>query len=270
MLSSRLWSDLSVLDFQSTSLPQTIAILPIAAIEQHGPHLPLGVDAMIMEGCLKRALSLLPETLAAVFLPIQKIGVSLEHKDFPGSLSLSSKTAAQMLFEISQSVSRAGIKKLILMNSHGGNSAVISQLSLELRAQLNLLAVTCSWSRFGYPPGLFSEEEIRLGVHGGDIETSLMLALRPELVDQKKAKNFTSAALKYEHDFIWLRPDRPAGFGWMAQDLSIEGALGDASQASAAKGEAVINYWASAFIDLLKDVERFDLANLRPAPELKL
>ncbi|GDX38919.1 creatininase [Methylocystaceae bacterium] len=266
MLSSRFWSDLSLHDFQSGSLPQAIAVLPIAAIEQHGPHLPFGVDAMIMEGCLNRALMQMPETLATVFLPIQKIGVSLEHRDFAGSLSLSSQTAARMLFEISESVARTGIKKLILMNSHGGNSAVLSQLALELRAHFNLLAVTCSWSRFGYPQGLFDAEEVRLGIHGGDIETSLMLALRPELVDQTKAKNFTSAALNYERDFIWLRADRPAGFGWMAQDLSSAGAVGDASKASAAKGEAVINYWASAFIELIRDVERFDLSNLRNAP----
>ena len=266
MLSSRFWSDLSLHDFQSASLPHTIAVLPVAAIEQHGPHLPFGVDAMIMEGCLKRALLQMPDTLGAIFLPIQKIGVSIEHRDFPGSLSLTSQTAARMLFEISESVARAGIKKLILMNSHGGNSAIISQLALELRAQLNLLAVTCSWSRFGYPPDLFDAEELRLGVHGGDIETSLMLALRPELVDQTKAKNFTSAALNYEQDFIWLRTDRPAGFGWMAQDLSLAGAVGDASQASAAKGEAVINYWANAFVELVKDVDRFDLSNLRSVP----
>lgn len=263
MLPSCFWSELSLRDIRAHDMAGVIAVLPIAAVEQHGPHLPLGVDAMIMEGCIERVAARLPEDLDAVFLPMQSVGVSLEHCDFPGTLWLSQETASRMLLDIAEGVARAGVKKLVLMNSHGGNSALISTVALELRARFGLLAVTCSWARFGYPDGLFSAQEQRHGIHGGEIETSLMLAFRPELVDMGRAKNFPPATLDFERDFAWLRADRPAGFGWLTQDLSPSGAMGDASRATAEKGEATADYWATAFIELLRDVEAFDLARLK-------
>jgi creatinine amidohydrolase len=263
MLPSCFWSELSLRDIRAHDMSGVIAVLPVAAVEQHGPHLPLGVDAMIMEGCIERVAARLPEDLDAVFLPMQSVGVSIEHRDFPGTLWLSQGTASRVLLDIAEGVAGAGVRKLLLMNSHGGNSALISTVALELRARAGLLAVTCSWSRFGYPDGLFSAQEQRHGIHGGEIETSLMLAFRPELVDMARAKNFPPATLDFERDFAWLRADRPAGFGWMTQDLSPSGAMGDASRASAEKGEATADYWATAFVELLRDVEAFDLARLK-------
>jgi creatinine amidohydrolase len=262
----RYWADLSIRDFRALDMERVIAVLPVAAVEQHGPHLPVGVDTQIMQGCLERVASRLPDDLPALFLPIQSVGVSLEHSDFPGTLSLSHETASRTLIEIGEGVRRAGVRKIVLLNSHGGNSPLIAQVALEMRARFSLLAVTCSWSRFGYPDGLFSEDELRHGIHGGEVETSLMLAFRPELVDTARAKNFPPATLDFERDFVWLRSDRPIGFGWLAQDLSPAGAMGDASKASAEKGEATADYWATAFIELLRDVEAFDLAKLRPRP----
>jgi creatinine amidohydrolase len=263
MLPSPYWSELSLDDMRALDMTRVIAVLPVAAVEQHGPHLPLGVDAMIMEACIERVALRLPEDLDAAFLPVQSVGVSIEHRDFPGTLTFSQETAARMLIEIAESVVRAGVRKIVLLTSHGGNSALITQVALDLRARLGTLSVTCSWSRFGYPDGFFPEQEIRHGIHGGEIETSLMLAFRPELVDMARAKNFPPATLVFERDFAWLRADRPAGFGWMAQDLSPAGAMGDAARATAAKGEAVADYWATAFIELLRDVEAFDLNRLR-------
>lgn len=266
MLASRYWSELSLRDFRALDMARLTAVLPVAAIEQHGPHLPVGVDAMIMEGCVARVAARLPADLLALFLPMQSVGVSIEHRDFPGTLSLSHDTAPRVLRDLAESALRAGVKKLVLLNSHGGNSALISQVALDLRARHGVLAVTSSWSRFGYPDGLFGAEELKHGIHGGEVETSLMLALRPELVDMSRARNFAPRSLDFERDFTWLRADRPAGFGWMAQDLSPAGAMGDASKATRQKGEAVADYWATAFIELLRDVEAFDLARLG-APE---
>ncbi|MBM3577023.1 MAG: creatininase family protein [Alphaproteobacteria bacterium] len=263
MLPSPFWSELSLRDMRAHDMSRVIAVLPIAAVEQHGPHLPLGVDAMIMEGCIDQVAARLPEDLETVFLPVQNIGVSTEHRDFPGTLTLTNETASRVLSEVAESVLRTGVKKLVLLNSHGGNSALVSQTAFDLRARFGALAVIASWARFGYPDDLFSETELRHGVHGGEIETSLMLAFRPELVDMARAKNFPPATLDFERDFAWLRADRPAGFGWMAQDLSPAGAMGDASKASAEKGEAVADYWATAFIELLRDVEAFDLTRLK-------
>ena len=262
MRSSRYWSDLSTPDFAALDLERVIAVLPIAATEQHGPHLPVGVDAMIMQHMISRVAAQLPQELGALFLPLCSVGVSTEHRDFPGTLTLSPATALQLLLETSEGVARAGVRKLLLLNSHGGNSALISQAALELRARHKVLAATCSFSRFGYPEGLFDADEVRHGIHGGDVETSLMLAFRPELVDISKAEDFPTASRDFERDFAVLRADRPAGFGWMAQDLSPAGAMGDASKASAAKGKATARHWSLALIALLRDLDRFDLSRL--------
>lgn len=262
-MSSPYWTERSSSDFSARDMSRAIAILPVAAVEQHGPHLPLGVDAMIMQGCLDRVAPLLPTDVEAIVLPIQSIGVSLEHRDFAGTLTLAPETAARLLGDIAESVFRAGVCKIVLMNSHGGNSALISQVALDLRSRFEALAVTCSWSRFGYPDGMFDPEEIRHGIHGGDIETSLMLAFRPDLVDMAQARHFTPESHAFEQEFRWLRADRPAGFGWMAQDLSPAGAMGDASRATADKGAQLADYWATSFVELLRDVARFDLARLR-------
>jgi len=263
MATMRYWMELSLREFRALDMAQVIVVLPVAAVEQHGPHLPVGVDAIIMEGCIARVARRLPQDFPVLFLPTQRLGVSTEHRDFPGTLTLSPAVAGQVLTQTAESAIRAGVRKLVLLNSHGGNSATVSQVALELRARHGALAVVCAWSRFGYPDGLFGEQELRHGIHGGEIETSLMLALRPELVDMTRAKNFAPRTLDFERDFAWLRADRPAGFGWMAQDLSPAGAMGDASKATAEKGEAVADYWATAFLELLRDVEAFDLSRFK-------
>jgi creatinine amidohydrolase len=262
MPTSRLWIELTAADLEATAMAEVIAILPLAAIEQHGPHLPLGTDGYIMEGYLDRVLARLPRDLPAVLLPIQQIGCSVEHRDFAGTLSLSARAALAAWSELGEAVARAGCRKLVIVNSHGGNSGLIDILAHELRATLGLFVVMASWQRFGYPDGLFSEAERVHGIHGGAIETSLMLTFRPDLVRRDKARDFVPASIAMERDFTWLRAGRPTGFGWMAQDLSPAGATGDASSATAAKGEACADYGATAFVELLRDVEAFDLAQL--------
>lgn len=259
MFPKRYWAELATTDFSGEDIARAIVVLPIAAIEQHGPHLPLGVDAMIMDGLLARAVPRLPASSPALFLPVQSAGASLEHTDFPGALSLSHETCLRLVTELGESALRAGPRKIVLLSSHGGNSSILSQAALILRQRLGALAVTCSWSRFGYPDGMFDAQELRHGIHGGAVETSLMLALRPDLVDMTKARDFSSTTKRMERDFRWLRADRPAGFGWMAQDLSTDGAIGDATAASALKGAALADYWADAFIELLEEVDRFSL-----------
>jgi len=259
---SPFWPDLKTTDFDALDWARTIVVAPISAIEQHGPHLPVGVDAMIMEGMIARIAPLLPATPRVLFLPIQSVGVSTEHRDFPGGLSLKPSTALAMLTELFDGPVASGAKKLVILNSHGGNSALVTQAALELRAHRGALAVTCSFARFGYPPGLFSDDELRHGIHGGAVETSLMLHLRPDLVDMSLAKNFPVATQDFAREFKWLSADRPAGFGWMAQDLSKDGAMGDATAASVQKGEAIAEYWARAFIELIHEVDAFELDRL--------
>ena len=177
-----------------------IAVLPLAATEQHGPHLPLGTDIMIGEAYLARVRELLPQAFPARFLPLQPVGISTEHIDFPGTLTLPTEVALQSWLAIGDSVARAGIRKLVMVTSHGGNSAAMSLVAQDLRAQHGMLAVTTSWSRFGVPDGLFTAEEIRHGVHGGAIETSIMLARCPRSVRTGRISDFRPSSIAMERD----------------------------------------------------------------------
>ncbi len=243
-----------------------IAVLPLAAVEQHGPHLPLGVDSFIAEAYVARVGKILPDELPVTFLPVQRIGVSVEHLAFPGTLTLSAETAIAVWTELGESLARCGLRKLVLVTSHGGNVAAMELVARDLRARLGMLVITVGWHRFGYPDGTFSAEEKRHGIHGGDIETSLMLAAVPETVHVDKAPNATPATLAMAGEFKWLGAYRPAGFGWMTQDINATGAIGDATLASAAKGEAALAHGAEAFVELLSEVDRFDLKRLQAGP----
>jgi len=208
----------------------------------------------------------LPADSAVLILPVQAVGASDEHRAYPGTLTLSPETALRAFIEIGESVHRAGIRKLVIINSHGGNIALIDLAARQLRVRHAMLAVHASWGRFGYPDGLFSADERTHGIHGGDIETSIMLAAFPDLVRREKIADFRPATYAMERDHAFLRADYPAGFGWMTQDLNASGAVGDASLATAEKGEAALDHGARAFVALLHDVEKFDLARLAAGP----
>src|SRR5205085_6738801 len=128
----------------------------------------------IAEAYLKLVRAQLPDDLGVMFLPVQAVGASDEHRAFRGTLTLSPETALRAFIEIGESVHRAGIYKLVIVNSHGGNIALIDLAARQLRVRLNMFAVHASWGRFGYPDGLFGEPEHTHGIHGGDIETSIM------------------------------------------------------------------------------------------------
>jgi creatinine amidohydrolase len=266
MLPTKLWAEMSWKDFQNADMANVIAVLPVAAIEQHGPHLPVGVDMLMNEGHLSRAIARTPAHLPVLFLPIQAIGKSNEHIEFPGTLTFSAETIIRAWTEIGESVARAGCRKMIIVNSHGGNVPAVDIVARELRVRRNMLVVATAWSRFGYPDGMFSAKERAHGIHAGDYETSVMLALRPDLVRMEEARDFESAVAAMERDFTWLRATPPVGFGWMSNDLNEFGALGNASIATAEKGEACADYGATAFIELLEDVAAFDMARLTRGP----
>jgi creatinine amidohydrolase len=265
------WTEIHWPDIAGGETARWVAVLPLAATEQHGPHLPLGTDVMIAEAYLARVRELLPEARPATFLPLQPIGISTEHIDYPGTLTLPTEVALKSWLALGESVVRAGIKKLVMVTSHGGNSAAMTLVAQDLRAQHGLLAVTTSWSRLSAAEKLFSAEEVRHGIHGGAVETSIMLARYPQTVRRGAIANFPSASMAMEKDHRWLSTQRPAPFAWQAQDLHPAGAVGDATKASAENGEKLLDHGASAFCELLAEIDNFDVKKLagRPNPSLK-
>jgi creatinine amidohydrolase len=260
------WTDLHWPDIGAAEPARWIAVLPLAATEQHGPHLPLGTDVMIAQAYLARVRELLPAGLPVTFLPLQPVGISTEHTDFPGTLTLSSEAALASWKALGASVALAGVKKLIIVTSHGGNSAAMALVAQDLRAELGLLVVTTSWSRFGVPDGLFPDQELRHGIHGGAVETSIMLARFGAHVRKDKIADFSPASIAMQQEYRWLSAHRPAPFAWQAQDLHASGASGDATLASVEKGELLLDHGARAFCELLTEVDKFDVNNLSKGP----
>lgn len=256
------WADHTTEDFRALDPERVIAVLPVAAVEQHGPHLPVATDTAIADGMVREVVRLLPAASQVLFLPTQQVGKSNEHIRSPGTLTLTWETAVRAWTEIGESVHRAGVRKLVIVNSHGGNVDVVSIVARELRVRLGMLAVATQWSRLGKPPGLYTDQELAVGIHGGDFETSLMLHFRPELVRMEKAQNFQPATLEIARTFDILRPTGFHAFGWIAQDVHPAGVCGDASLATAAKGKASAEHAAGEFVKLLRDVERFALSRL--------
>ncbi|MFK7879569.1 creatininase family protein [Roseobacter sp.] len=248
------WADFRAPDFADIDPMKTIAILPTAAIEQHGPHLPVGTDTLIGQGMLEELRRQAPDDMDLRILPLQAVGKSNEHLWAAGTLTLSAATALAVWTEIGLSVARAGIRKIAIVNSHGGNLDLVSILSRELRVQAAMLAVKCQWGSFGRPEGLYSQQEDQFGIHGGDVETSLMLHFRPATVDMGQAKDYRSTA---EHTAI--SPIGPVSYGWIASDLNPSGTVGEAHLATAEKGAATAKHQVAGFVDLLRKMENMAL-----------
>ena len=271
---SRFWADLTTREFAQLDLARTIAVLPVAATEQHGPHLPLSVDSDLVNGVVAAALPHLGAELSVLFLPTQTVGLSPEHERFAGTLTLKAETVIRLWTEIGESVARAGVKKLVLFNSHGGQVSVMDIVARDLRARLGLLVYSVSW--FNLPlldaqgadvAAQFSSEEHRFGIHAGEIETSMMLSLQPDLVDMKQAQNFASASQQRAGTFPILGNGRSAKFGWQMQDYNPAGAVGNAAAASADKGRAVLDAAGRSLAQLLAEVDQLPPDTLFPRSE---
>lgn len=253
------WTDFAAPEYLSIDPGKTIAILPVAAVEQHGPHLPVGTDTILNQGCLDLLIRTAPADLDLRILPVQAVGKSNEHIWARGTVTHTAHALIDSWIELGQSVSRAGIKKLVFINSHGGNEEIMGIVARELRVRENMLVVKSGWTRFQPPDGMLSDVEKRHGIHAGDLETSLMLHFHPELVHMDKLQNFPSIAARDEAEYTYLRPTGTHAYAWIASDLNPLGAVGNALNATAERGRLFAHAEVSGMIGLLREVERFPL-----------
>ncbi|MBB3137604.1 creatinine amidohydrolase [Rhizobium pisi] len=240
-----------------------IVVLPLGAHEQHGPHLPFETDTLIAEGIVGRLKMALPAGLPVTFLPAESVGYSIEHMDVEGTKTLAFDEAVNRWLGIAEGLAKQGIRKFVMLNAHGGNSPVMTIVATEARVRFAMLAVATSWTRFGVPEGVIPPEEKAIGIHGGDIETSVMLVLHPDKVDMAKTANFPSRQADFAGRFKHLRAYGPHAFGWKMSDLNMQGVAGNAAAATAEKGEALIAHAVKGLVELLEDVDAFDVTRLR-------
>jgi creatinine amidohydrolase len=258
----RLWRDMTWPEFDALDKERVIAVLPVAAIEQHGPHLPVYVDACINEGIVARTIELAPDDLPVTFLPPMPVGKSNEHIDFPGTLTLSAETLTRLWTEIGESVARAGIRKFVIFNSHGGQPQVAEIVCRDLRVRHKMFAVTINTYGLGKPPGAFPPDELRFGIHAGSSETSVMMHLRGDLVKDHERRDFQPLTARLAKESPILAGEGRIAFGWQVQDLHPAGAAGNALDADAARGKLVVEHAAKRFVQALQEIDRYPLSNL--------
>jgi creatinine amidohydrolase len=266
----RFWADLATTDFAHLALDRTIAVLPVAATEQHGPHLPLSVDTELVNGVVQASLAHLPADLPVLFLPTQAVGFSPEHARFAGTLTLKTDTIVRLWTDIGESVAATGVRKLVLFNAHGGQVSVMDLVARDLRARLDMLVYSVSW--FNLPlldergqdvNALFSAEEHRFGVHAGEVETSMMRVLRPDRVRMAAAQNFRSSSQDRAERFEILGNGRSAKLAWQMQDYNAHGAAGNAAAATEAKGQILLDAAGRGLAKLLQEIDQLPADTLR-------
>jgi creatinine amidohydrolase len=276
---SRFWSDWTAHDFAQAHAhgraSQLIAVLPVAATEQHGPHLPLSVDTALVDGVIAAALAHIAAEVPALFLPTQTVGFSPEHAAFAGTLTLKADTLIRLWTDIAESVAAAGVRKLVLFNAHGGQVGLMDVVARDLRARLGMLVYSVNW--FGLPltgpqgedvDALFSAHEHRFGIHAGEIETSMVLALTPEKVDMAQAQNFASTSEDRSKAYAILGNGKSAKLGWQMQDYNAAGAVGNAAAATPEKGRAVLDAAGRALAQMLSELHQLPLDTLVDKPKL--
>jgi creatinine amidohydrolase len=233
---------------------KTLVVLPTAAIEQHGHHLPLATDTLINNLLLGRALQKLPAELPVYALPPVHYGKSNEHLGFPGTLSLSATTFMAVVRDLGASLASAGFRKLVLYNTHGGNTSLIDVLARDFRAEFGLRMFALHGSG-GISFTSLSAQEKAYGFHAGEVETAFLLAAAPELVDRNAyTVNYIADVSKPE---LLLPENAAATFAWLTRDIASSGVMGDPRPATAENGERWIAEAATRLADALQAMANY-------------
>ena len=245
------------------------AILPVGSTEQHGPHLPMATDTATIDGLVRASLPYLPDDLPVLFLPTVAYGKSNEHSGYPGTLTVSANTLISLWKDIGACVAKAGVRKLVLYNSHGGQMSVMDIVARDLREEHDMMVVAANWYTLGLPEGLFTAHEGKHGIHAGDLESSVMLHLTPDYVRRDQFRNFSSLTeqMAEENKFLSITPS--GKLGWQMHDINPAGAAGDATRATAEKGAAVLDHVGRRFVELLHEIDRFPIERLANVPAWK-
>jgi len=233
-----------------------VIIQPVGAIEQHGPHLPIAVDSAISLGVLGKALGKLNSDISAYALPCLYYGKSNEHAGFPGTITLSATTLLSVIQEMALSVYRSGFRKLILMNSHGGQPQIMEIVARDLHEEYSDFSVfpLFTW-RVPHSAGeLLTAQEREYGIHAGDAETSIMLSLLPEQVHMDKAVKEYPQGLPQDS---LLDMEGKLPFAWLTKELSQSGVMGDATAATKEKGDRILESVANGWVQVIQDVYKF-------------
>jgi len=263
----RYWQDLTTRDFAALDPDRTVALLPLGSIEQHGPHLPVSTDATIAETMCVRAAARVPPNIPVLVMPTQSVGKSTEHLQYEGTLTHSAETLLQAWLEIGDSVARAGLRKLVFFNGHGGQPQIMEICCRELRIRHDMLCVGTGGGSFGPPAAAdIPADERRFGIHAGLVETSIMLHIAAARVQMEHAQDFPGLLAEVEQEYRWLRIIGSTYVGWQAQDLHPLGCSGDARLANAEIGRIYTDHITAGLAELLAEVSRYPLSAIRNRP----
>jgi creatinine amidohydrolase/Fe(II)-dependent formamide hydrolase-like protein len=247
-------------EIEAIARSDALVIQPIASVEQHGPHLPCYTDSLVAEGLVNRAISLTPEDVNVWVLPVIAYGKSNEHLGFPGTISLSAETLIAVCRDVGRSVSRSGFRKLAFVNGHGGQPHLLEMVARDIREETGLMVFPLFPYRLGVPEGAVSSpEEEALGIHGGELETSLVLALEPDAVHMDRLESGGDRVRKLYGDLRYLSLEGALPTAWLTKDLSENGVIGDPTNATVERGERVLAHLAEGLSRVFAEICEFEL-----------
>jgi creatinine amidohydrolase len=246
------WTDIQAMPDKEN----VVIIQPVGAIEQHGPHLPIIVDSAIGAAVIGKALAKLDANVPAYALPTLYYGKSNEHWHFPGTITLSAETLLAVLTEMAQSVYRAGFRKLVLMNSHGGQPQIMEIAARDIHQKYEdfLVFPLFTWRVPHIAKELLTPQELEYGIHAGDAETSLLLSILPEQVKMERAVAEYPQGLP-EDSLLSMEGKLP--FAWVMRDLTKSGVLGDATVATREKGDRLLESVSDGWVMVIQDIYTF-------------
>lgn len=253
---------LTTLEIENMPKEDVLIILPVGAIEQHGPHMPVYTDTLIGEVMLHEAFEHLPEDAPIWLIPSFSYGKSTEHLECPGTITLSAQTMMMVLQDIAASLARSGFKKLLLFNTHGGNADLLGMMAREIRISTGLSVYRLDPGAVHYSDSFTDEEEKASGIHAGDVETSLVLAASPDWVHPELAvREMPNFPRSPSFSF------RSRSFAWVMKDISVSGIAGDATKATPERGAAMLKAAGPLLAEALMEIAAFDMESLKERRE---